>query len=85
MLGAPFDLAVTYRPGTRFGPRAVRQAEDVGVDGRPSIELGIDPYEALKVVDYGDADAPAERRPRPRTRRSRRASARSSPPARSRP
>ena len=23
VLGAPFDLAVTYRPGTRFGPRAV--------------------------------------------------------------
>ena len=59
MLGAPFDLAVTYRPGTRFGPRAVRQAEDVGVDERPSIELGIDPYEALTVVDYGDAAAPA--------------------------
>jgi agmatinase len=58
VLGAPFDLAVTYRPGTRFGPRAVRQAEDVGVDRRPSIELGIDPYEALKVVDYGDAAAP---------------------------
>ena len=26
VLGAPFDLAVTYRPGTRFGPRAVRLA-----------------------------------------------------------
>src|SRR3954453_7372186 len=59
VLGAPFDLAVTYRPGTRFGPRAVRQAEDVGVDRRPSIELGIDPYEALSVVDYGDAAAPS--------------------------
>jgi agmatinase len=58
VLGAPFDLAVTYRPGTRFGPRAVRQAEDVGVDRRPSIELGIDPYSALDVVDYGDAAAP---------------------------
>ena len=59
ILGAPFDLAVTYRPGTRFGPRAVRQAEDVGVDRRVSIELGIDPYEELNVVDYGDAAAPA--------------------------
>jgi agmatinase len=59
VLGAPFDLAVTYRSGTRFGPRAVRLAEDVGVDYRPSIELGIDPYEALTVVDYGDAEAPA--------------------------
>ncbi|MDP9258101.1 MAG: arginase family protein, partial [Actinomycetota bacterium] len=59
VLGAPFDLAVTYRPGTRFGPRAVRQAEDVGVDRRPSIELGLDPYAELSVVDYGDAAAPA--------------------------
>ena len=59
VLGAPFDLAVTYRSGTRFGPRAVRLAEDVGHDGRPSIELGIDPYEELSVVDYGDADSPA--------------------------
>jgi agmatinase len=59
VLGAPFDLAVTYRTGTRFGPRAVRLAEDVGVDQRPSIELGIDPYAELSVVDYGDADAPA--------------------------
>ena len=59
VLGAPFDLAVTYRPGTRFGPRAVRLAEHDGVDERPSIELGIDPYAELTVVDYGDADAPA--------------------------
>jgi agmatinase len=59
VLGAPFDLAVTYRPGTRFGPRAVRLAEHDGVDERPSMELGIDPYAELTVVDYGDADAPA--------------------------
>jgi agmatinase len=59
ILGAPLDLAVTYRPGTRFGPRAVRLAEDVGRDGRPSIELGLDPYEQLSIVDYGDADSPA--------------------------
>ncbi|MDH5454129.1 MAG: arginase family protein, partial [Paracoccaceae bacterium] len=24
--GVPFDQAVTHRPGTRFGPRAVREA-----------------------------------------------------------
>ena len=33
VLGAPFDLAVTYRPGTRFGPRAVRLAEEEGGEG----------------------------------------------------
>jgi agmatinase len=59
VLGAPFDLAVTYRTGTRHGPRAVRLAEDIGVDERPSVELGIDAYAELSVVDYGDADAPA--------------------------
>ena len=26
IVGAPFDDAVTYRPGARFGPRAIRQA-----------------------------------------------------------
>ena len=59
VLGAPFDLAVTYRPGTRFGPRAVRLAEHDGVDEEADMELGIDPYAELTVVDYGDADAPA--------------------------
>ena len=24
--GVPFDQAVTHRPGTRFGPRAIREA-----------------------------------------------------------
>ena len=57
VLGAPFDLAVTYRPGTRFGPRAVRLAEDVGASRRPSMELGIDPYAELVIVDYGDTAA----------------------------
>lgn len=26
VLGAPFDTAVSYRPGARFGPRAIRAA-----------------------------------------------------------
>lgn len=26
ILGAPFDTAVTYRPGARFGPKAIRSA-----------------------------------------------------------
>lgn len=56
ILGAPFDEGVTYRPGARFGPRAVRAADDAGAEPtRPSIEQGIDPFAALDVVDYGDA------------------------------
>ena len=45
ILGAPFDEGVSYRPGTRFGPRAIRQGEDVGAPAeRPNMELGVDPY-----------------------------------------
>ena len=57
ILGAPFDEGVTYRPGTRFGPRAIRAAEDAGHNARPSIEVGLNPFEAIRVVDYGDIEA----------------------------
>ena len=57
IVGAPFDEGVSYRPGTRFGPRAIRTAEDVAFPiSRPHMELGVDPYAALEVVDYGDAE-----------------------------
>jgi agmatinase len=55
IVGAPFDLGTSYRPGTRFGPRAIRTAEDVGSpSNRPNMELGIDPFDLLRVVDFGD-------------------------------
>jgi agmatinase len=57
ILGAPFDEGVSYRPGTRFGPRAIRTAEDVAFPvARPHMELGIDPYAELDIVDYGDVE-----------------------------
>ncbi len=58
IVGAPFDETVSHRPGTRFGPRAVRMAEDSsGVPPyRPHMLLGIDPFTELRVVDYGDAE-----------------------------
>ena len=57
ILGAPFDEGVSYRPGTRFGPRAIRTAEDVAFPvARPHMELGVDPYAELDVVDYGDIE-----------------------------
>src|SRR4051794_5819562 len=56
VVGAPFDLGTSNRPGARFGPRAIRTAEDVGGPSmRPHMELGIDPFETLRIVDYGDA------------------------------
>ncbi len=57
VLGAPFDEGVSHRPGTRYGPRAIREADDGGRWGRPHMTLGLDPLEVLKVVDYGDAAA----------------------------
>lgn len=30
LIGVPMDLGVTHRPGSRFGPRAVRQVERIG-------------------------------------------------------
>ena len=50
--GIPFDTAVTYRPGTRFGPEAIRSASALL---RPYHSgFGIDLCEALSIVDYGD-------------------------------
>jgi agmatinase len=52
IVGAPMDELVCERPGTRLGPRAIRQAS--AVPG-PHLEAGVDAFGALKVVDYGDA------------------------------
>lgn len=55
ILGAPFDWGTTYRPGARFGPAAIRNADYGAMDGyRPHLPTGIDPFEALGVVDIGD-------------------------------
>lgn len=56
ILGAPMDDMVTHRPGTRFGPRAIRTAVDGGGQARMyHMDLGVDPFEVLNVVDHGDA------------------------------
>jgi agmatinase len=54
IVGAPFDDAVSHRSGARFGPRAIRQA--TYTDGRHSLQLGIEPFQHLDVVDAGDAN-----------------------------
>ncbi len=57
ILGAPFDEGVSFRPGARFGPRAIRTAEDVAFPvARPHMELGVDPYAELDIVDHGDIE-----------------------------
>ena len=55
ILGAPFDWGTTNRPGARFGPKAIREADYLDPDGkRPHLDTGIDPLEILGVVDIGD-------------------------------
>jgi agmatinase len=54
IVGAPFDDAVSHRPGARFGPRAIRAAT-YHAGSVNSLQLGVQPFEWLDVVDAGDA------------------------------
>ncbi|WP_437743376.1 agmatinase [Sorangium sp. So ce1504] len=51
--GIPLDTATSNRPGTRFGPRAVREASAHLAWNRP-YGYEFDPLDRLAVVDYGD-------------------------------
>jgi agmatinase len=51
--GVPFDQAVTHRTGTRFGPRAIREASSLQPYDPPH-GWGTDPLEDMAVIDYGD-------------------------------
>lgn len=52
IVGAPLDAGTTYRPGTRFGPEAIRRISALG--HAYNAERGVDLYEALNMVDVGD-------------------------------
>jgi len=52
--GIPFDQAVTHRPGTRFGPRAIREASTLQPYDPPYGWDGFDPLGEFEIVDYGD-------------------------------
>ncbi|RSD08570.1 agmatinase [Amycolatopsis eburnea] len=52
VVGVPFDSGVSYRPGARFGPAAVREASRLLRPYHP--ELDISPFEEKQVVDAGD-------------------------------
>src|SRR3712207_8347942 len=57
IVGAPFDDAVSHRPGARFGPRAFREA-NCATGSLRTLQLpgGIEPLDVLTVVDAGDAN-----------------------------
>jgi hypothetical protein len=52
IVGAPTDDLVSDRPGTRFAPRAIRAAS---CPPGPHLEAGIDAFDVLRVIDFGDA------------------------------
>ncbi|WP_271947448.1 agmatinase [Ruegeria faecimaris] len=51
--GVPFDQAVTNRPGTRLGPRAIREASTLQSPDEP-YGWPFDALSELAIVDYGD-------------------------------
>ncbi len=56
IVGAPMDINTTYRAGARFGPRAVRaNSYD---PGSYHLDLGLEIFDWLDVVDAGDAYCP---------------------------
>ena len=58
-LGAPFDGGTSHRPGTRFGPQAIRITDYLPHDAsRPHLALGVDPLAELRVGDAGDVVMP---------------------------
>src|SRR5882724_9068132 len=52
VVGVPFDSGVSYRPGARFGPAAVREASRLLRPYHP--ELAVSPFATAQVVDAGD-------------------------------
>ncbi|MEE4360858.1 MAG: agmatinase [Pseudomonadales bacterium] len=51
IVGVPMDLAVTNRPGARFGPRALRTIERVGPYNH---QLRVAPGMKARIADVGD-------------------------------
>ncbi|KAK3171046.1 hypothetical protein OEA41_003130 [Lepraria neglecta] len=56
IIGAPFDTAVSYRPGARFGPRAIRAASARQTSFRGfNPRRGLNPFAAqYTILDCGD-------------------------------
>ncbi|MCE7010607.1 agmatinase [Kibdelosporangium philippinense] len=52
VVGVPFDTGVSYRPGARFAPAAVREASRLLRPYHPGLDVS--PFESAQVVDAGD-------------------------------
>lgn len=54
ILGIPYDGSVSYRSGTRFGPRAIRE-QSLLLWGYNNAQA-VAPFKMLKIADLGDVD-----------------------------
>lgn len=54
LLGVPFDGGTSYRTGSRFGPRDIRQNSSLIRPYNPALQVS--PFDVLKVADVGDVD-----------------------------
>jgi guanidinopropionase len=52
IIGVPFDGGTTYRPGPRFGPRAVRVQSAIIRPWNPVQK--VNPFEKYRMADFGD-------------------------------
>jgi agmatinase len=55
VVGVPFDSGVTFRPGARFGPQAIRQASRLLRSYHPGLDVL--PFGEQQVADAGDVAA----------------------------
>lgn len=52
LLGVPWDLGVTHRPGARFGPKGIRDMSMIV--GPYNHQTAINPFNLCKIADTGD-------------------------------
>jgi agmatinase len=55
LVGVPFDSGVSYRPGARFGPAAVRAGSKMLRPYHPALD--VEPWNVMQVADAGDIAA----------------------------
>lgn len=56
IIGLPMDIGTTHRPGTRYGPRGIRDiSSQLFPHSFDSLSL-MPPFNQLRVVDYGDIE-----------------------------
>jgi agmatinase/guanidinopropionase len=54
IVGVPYDGSTSYRSGTRFGPRSIREQSMLLWGYNNALEVA--PFKKLNAIDYGDVD-----------------------------